>query len=511
MYQNKSRHLTISNGLALSVLSLASCAGAGDHNKTVTKPNIVIIYIDDLGFGDIGVNGAKGVQTPNIDRMAQNGVNFTDAHCSAATCTPSRFSLLTGSYAFRNNAAILPGDAPLIINPEKGTLPSMLQKAGYTTGVIGKWHLGLGKGEVNWNEEIKPGPNEIGFDYSFLVPATLDRVPTVFVENQKIVNLDSEDTVIVNYHHKVGNLPTGIEHPEMLKMKADLQHSGTIIDSISRIGYMSGGEKVWWKDEDIADVLVDQVKNFIHENSKRPFFLYFAITDIHVPRAPNSRFVGKSTMGPRGDAIAEMDWTTGEVLNTLEELGLSKNTLVIFSSDNGPILDDGYSDQAVEKLGDDKPGGPFRGAKYSVFEAGTRMPTIVYWPGKVKAGTSAAMLTQVDLYASLAKLVGQKVEAGNAPDSEDHLDAWLGKTGKGREIMPEEAFTMGLRMSDWKYIAPQTTPTPDWMINKQIESGLSTEPQLYNLKTDIGETKNVIASHPQIAERMKKLLEEIEK
>jgi len=398
---------------ATSCLATVAACTPAQKETTAKKPNIIIIYVDDLGFGDIGVNGAKGVKTPNVDRLALNGVNFTDAHCSAATYTPSRFSLLTGTYAFRNNAAILPGGAPLLIDPNKGTLPSMLKQAGYTTGVIGKWHLGLGRGIVNWNEEIKPDPREIGFYYSFIIPATLDRVPTVFVENQKIVNLDSKDTVAINYDHKIGNLPTGLEHPEMLKFKADVQHSGTIIDSISQIGYMSGGQSSRWKDEDIADMLINKVKIFIHKNSKTPFFLYFAITDIHVPRAPNSRFVGKSTMGARGDAIAEMDWSTGEVLKTLDEIGLTDNTLIIFSSDNGPILDDGYTDQAAELLGDHKPGGSYRGAKYSILEAGTRMPTIVSWPGTVDPGISTAMLTQVDLYASLAKLVGQEVKPGN--------------------------------------------------------------------------------------------------
>ena len=159
------------------------------------KPNIVIIYVDDLGYGDIGVNGAVGVKTPNIDTLAENGLNFTDAHCSASPCTPSRYSLLTGSYAFRNNAAILEGDAPLIIDTTKETLPKMLQKAGYTTGVVGKWHLGLGKGKIDWNKRIPLGPKEVGFDYSFLIPATGDRVPCVFLENQKVVGLDLNDPI----------------------------------------------------------------------------------------------------------------------------------------------------------------------------------------------------------------------------------------------------------------------------------------------------------------------------
>lgn len=488
--------------------TVAACTPAKKETKE-RKPNIVIIYVDDLGYGDIGINGAKGVHTPNVDRLAREGVNFTDAHCSAAMSTPSRFSLLTGSYAFRSQAAILPGDAPLLIDPDKGTLPSMLQQAGYTTGVIGKWHLGLGRGEVNWNEEIKPGPREIGFDYSFLIPATGDRVPCVFVENQKVVGADPNDPIQVSYIDRIDGYPLGSEHPELLKQKADPQHSNTIVNGISRIGYMSGGEKALWKDEDFPFVLTNKAKTFITENKDHPFFLYFAFHDIHVPRVPNERFVGKSTMGPRGDAIAQMDWCTGELIRHLEELGLSENTLVIFSSDNGPVLDDGYADQAVELLGEHQPAGPYRGGKYSIYEAGTRVPTIVYWPGTVKPGVSKALLTQVDLYVSLAQLVEQEVSPGDAPDSENHLDAWLGKTEQAREVMLEEAFTLGLRMGPWKYIYPQSGNTPDWLQNKNVETGLMDDIQLYNLDEDPGETKNIATEHPEIVKEMKETLNEI--
>lgn len=478
---------------------------------TENRPNIVIIYADDLGYGDIGVNGVKGVKTPNIDRLAKNGVNFTDAHCSAATSTPSRYSLLTGSYAFRNNAVILPGDAPLIIDPNKGTLPSMLQKAGYTTGVIGKWHLGLGKGTVNWNAEIKPGAHEVGFDYSFIIPATPDRVPCVFVENDKVVGLDEKDPIEVSYDHNFGTYPLGSEHPEMLKMQADAQHNCSVINGVSRIGYMKGGENALWTDEDFSKVMTGKVKEFIRENKDRTFFLYYAIPDIHVPRMPNPEFVGKSVMGPRGDAIAETDWCIGQVIKELEDLGLAENTLIVFSSDNGPILNDGYADQAEELQGDHKPAGPYRGAKYSVYEAGTRMPTIVYWPGKVKPGTSSALITQVDLYASFAKLVGQTVQPGDAPDSEDHLDTWLGKSGQGREWMMEEAYTFALRKGNWKYIMPKKLQGPDWFKNKKVESGISEEVQLYDLNNDPGETTNVAAEHPKIVQEMQAKLSVIMK
>lgn len=479
------------------------------HSEQKNNPNIIIIYIDDLGYGDVGCYGAKGVKTPNVDFLAKNGLKFTDAHATASTCTPSRFSLLTGSYAFRNEAAILPSDAPLLIRPGTPTLPEMLKKAGYTTAVIGKWHLGLGNGTPSWNSELKPGPLEVGFDYSFIVPATLDRVPTVFVENHKVVNLDSKDTIAVNYNHKIDNLPIGLQHPEMLKYKADSQHSGTIVDSISRIGFMAGGKAAWWKDENIADVLVKNVRTFITENKKNPFFLYFAITDIHVPRDPNPRFLGQSTMGYRGDAIAELDWSTGEVVKILDSLGLANNTMIIFTSDNGPILDDGYDDKAEELVDGHKPGGPFKGGKYSAFEAGTRMPTIVYWPGKVEPGVSDALFSQVDFFASFATLTNQKLKPDEAPDSFDMIDVLTGKSKKGRTTMLEEAYTLALRSGNWKYIAPQTKPTPDWLKNKHIATGLESYPQLYDLNIDKGEQKNIFSAHPDIASKMKNSLQYI--
>ncbi len=494
----------------LGLTAIASCTSGNKTPQIPEKPNIVIIYCDDLGYGDVGYNGAIGVETPHIDSLARNGLVFTDAHCSAATCTPSRFSLLTGSYAFRNNAAVLPGDAPLIIDTEKGSLPSMLQKAGYTTGVIGKWHLGLGRGQVDWNAEISPGPMEIGFDYSFLIPATADRVPCVFVENQKVVGLDPSDPIEVSYKQDFGFYPTGLDHPEMLKMKADTQHSCTIVDSVSRIGYMKGGKAALWKDENFPLVLTTKARKFMDENKNRPFFLYFALSDIHVPRMPNHRFSGNSTMGRRGDEIVQADWCTGQIIRALRSLGLENNTLIIFSSDNGPVLNDGYEDGAEELVGVHKPAGPFRGGKYSAFEAGTRMPTIVYWPGVVNAGVSHALLSQVDLYASLAQLTGQELEKGDAPDSYALLDAWLGKSEKGRQIMLEESSTLSLRDGNWKYIDPLKNVMPFWMKYKKVEFGLSGDVQLYDLSVDPGEKVNVADKYPEKVQEMQKMLREIE-
>ncbi len=493
----------------LGLAALLSCTQKEAELRLPVKPNIVIIYCDDLGYGDVGFNGARGVRTPSIDSLAAHGLVFTDAHCQAATCTPSRYSLLTGSYAFRNNAAILPGDAPLIIDTAMATLPSMLQEAGYVTGIVGKWHLGLGNGHVDWNGEIAPGPREVGFDYSFIIPATADRVPCVFVENGKIAGLDPSDPVGVDYQKDFGYYPTGTDHPEMLKMPADPQHSCTIVDSVSRIGYMKGGRRALWKDENFPLVLTTKARRFMDENRDRPFFLYFALSDIHVPRMPNPRFVGKSSMGPRGDAIAEADWCTGQILRALKSLGVENNTLVIFSSDNGPVLDDGYADGAVALPGDHHPAGPYRGGKYSAFEGGTRMPTIICWPGVVKPGKSDALVSQTDLYASLARLTGQELDPRSAPDSKDVLDAWLGRSSKGRDVMLEEAFTLSLRHGNWKYILPSEGSTPQWMKNKNVESGLSPEDQLYNLDEDPGEKVNVAGKYPDKVKQMRAELNRI--
>jgi arylsulfatase A len=490
-----------------SISGLISCVH--HEAKTPQKPNILIIYVDDLGYGDLSCYGATAVKTPHVDELARKGLLFTDAHASASTCTPSRYALLTGSYAFRNNAAILPGDAPLIINQNQVTIAGMLKNVGYTTGVIGKWHLGLGDGKPHWNAEIKPGPLEIGFDYSFLIPATADRVPTVFVENHKVVNLDKNDPIIVNYQQKTGNDPTGLDRPDLLKMKADTQHSGTIVNGISRIGFMSGGHQAYWKDEDFASVLAQKAKEFITSNKDKPFFLYYSLPSIHVPRSPNAKFVGSTKMGPRGDEIVQMDWIVGEIMANLRELGIDKNTLVIFSSDNGPVLDDGYTDHAVEMLGDHKPSGIYRGGKYSAFDGGTRMPTITYWPAEIKPAKSNALFNQVDVFASLANLVGYQMSSPKvAPDSENSLAVLTGKSNKGRENMVQESFTMAFRAGDWKYIAPVTKKTPDWLANKAIETGLQSSPQLYNLKEDPKEMNNLAEKFPQKVKLLARQLNE---
>ncbi|MCB9081411.1 MAG: arylsulfatase [Lewinellaceae bacterium] len=503
--------------LVLFALCLLAPSCQTNSEKSATqipekRPNIIVFYVDDLGFGDLSCYGARGVTTPNVDRLANEGIRFTDAHSTASTCTPSRYSLLTGRYAFRNKAAILPGDAPLLIEPGSYTLPRMLKQAGYKTGVVGKWHLGLGNGTIDWNGEVKPGPLEIGFDYSFILPATGDRVPTVYLENHRVANLAKTDKpIVVDYEMKLTGYPNGIDNPELLRQKADPQHSNTIVNGISRIGYMEGGESALWVDEEFPQVLTEKAEKFIANAKQNPFFLYFAFHDIHVPRLPNKQFVGKSTMGPRGDVIAQMDWVTGKIIRYLEEKGLAENTLVIFTSDNGPVLNDGYEDQAEELLGNHQPSGPFRGGKYSAYEAGTRVPMIVYWPGKTSRGASKTPISQIDLYASLAALAGQELADDEAIDSDNNLQALLDHTKQGSEFFLEESFTTQIRQGDWKYIEPfsSTKKIPTFMNEKGVEGGFEFFPQLFNLSTDKAEQSNVAKDNAEVVKSLQAEIDRI--
>jgi arylsulfatase A-like enzyme len=477
--------------------------------QPASQPNILLIYTDDLGYGDVSSYGATKIKTPNIDRLAKEGLRFTDGHAAAATCTPSRYALMTGEYAWRKKGTgVLPGDASLIIEPGRTTLPSLLQKAGYQTGVVGKWHLGLGPaGGPDWNGEIKLSPNDLGFGYSFIMAATGDRVPTVYLENRRVAGLDAADPIRVDYTRKIGDWPTGKENPELLKMHPSHGHDMTIVNGVSRIGFMTGGKSALWKDEDMADLYVSKATSFIERNKNNAFFLYFATHDPHVPRLPHPRFAGKSGMGPRGDAILQADWCVGEILNALDRLKLARNTLVIFSSDNGPVVDDGYKDDAVEKLGGHKPAGRLRGGKYSNFEAGTRVPFIVRWPGRVKPGVSDALVSQIDFLASFAAFTNQKLGDADAPDSYNVLPALLGNSKAGREHFVEQATVLSLRVGQWKYIEP--SKGPKIQRNTNTETGNDPDGQLYHLASDLGETNNLFTRHPDRAKEMASRLQQI--
>ncbi len=503
------------NYLFLAIVFMAFSASAqvkksSPVEKKNQTPNVIYIIADDLGYGDLSCYGATKILTPNLDRLAASGIRFTNGHATSATCTPSRYALMTGEYPWRKDGTgILPGDAALIIPTDKTTLPNLFKKAGYQTGIVGKWHLGLGETVAkDWNGDIKPGPNEVGFDYSFIFPATADRVPTVFLQNHKVIALDQRDPIEVNYAKKIGNDPTGKEHPELLKMKSSQGHDQTIVNGIGRIGYMSGGKMARWVDEELSTTFLTEAHEFIERKQKQPFFLYFALTEPHVPRMPATKFKGKSGLGLRGDAILQLDWTVGEIVKQLKSLGIDKNTMIIFTSDNGPVLDDGYQDEAVEKLNGHMPAGILRGGKYSSLEAGTRVPFIISWPGQIKPQVSPALVSQMDLIASFSKLIHQAVPVGDAVDSENILDAFLGKSQKGRSVFVEQGVSsLAILKDDWKYI-PSNNGNP-YMKAVGIETGNLPKPQLYDLSTDLGEKNNLADKNPAKVKELADLLEAI--
>ncbi len=491
MYSKK-----ITWGLIIIVLLTFSCTEKKAQNKSSknSTPNIVIIYTDDLGFGDISANGATEIQTPNIDKLANNGIRFTNGFSSSATCTPSRYALLTGIYPWKNKRArILPGTAPLIIDTAQATLPKMLKNKGYHTGIVGKWHLGLGSGNVDWNKRVSPGPNEVGFDYAYIMAATQDRVPTVYIENGNVVGLDPNDPIEIDYANNFEGEPNGLDNPELISMKWHHGHNNSIVNGIPRIGFMRGGESAKWSDIDMADHFLVKAQDYVKQHKNEPFFLYYAMQQPHVPRTPHPRFVGTSGMGPRGDVILEADWCVGEFIKTLDDEGLLENTLIIFSSDNGPVLNDGYFDQAVEKIGNHKPNGVFRGGKYSLFEAGTRVPFIVYWKNRIAPKVSNALISQIDIMASIGTLIGTDIEN---TDSQKMWNVLSGQSDQGRNSLIIEATTRtAYKQGDWVMIPPYGGPEVLEQVN--IEIGNSSNYQLYNLKDDKSQQNNLANSKPE--------------
>lgn len=472
-----------------------------ETSKSQTRPNIVLILSDDVGYGDLGCYGARLPRTPHIDGLARCGQRFTDAHSDASVCTPSRYALLSGMYAWRKrDAKILPGDAELLFADNQMTLPRLLQQAGYATACVGKWHLGLGRGNIDWNQEIKPGPREVGFDYSFILPATADRVPCVYVENGRVVGLDPSDPIRVDYKEIVGDDPTGSDAPYLLRMKLSKGHGGTIVDGVSRIGYMSGGKKARWVDEEMASTLAQKATSFIDAHANRPFFLYFATSDIHVPHLPSPCFADHSRCGARCDAIEQLDWTVGKVLEALERNKLLENTLVLFTSDNGPVVDDGYADGSLENLNGHTPAGPWRGGKYTLYEGGTRVPMIAFWKGKIPAGVSDATISQTDMMMTLSAFAGLRVPDAESYDSENMLDALMGRSKTGRKVLIEEDVFQrtAIREGRWKLL---DLTRPGSHKNEGFE--------LYDLQSDPAEAHDVYAANPQVAQRLFARLKEI--
>ncbi|MBM81878.1 MAG: arylsulfatase [Planctomycetaceae bacterium] len=499
----------------LSLLTLTIAFAVG-QSAFAEKPNIVVIMADDLGYGALSCYGAKSFKTPHIDKLAAEGLKFTSGYCSASTCTPTRYSLLTGTYAFRGKrTGIAPPNAPAIIKPGTETVASILKRAGYTTAVIGKWHLGLGgESGPNWNGDLKPGPLEIGFDTCFLLPTTNDRVPQVYVHNHRVPNLDPNDPLWVGTKKPNPDHPTGMTHRYTLKMDWSHGHNSTIHNGISRIGFYTGGHVARFRDEDLADKWVEKSVEFMEENKDKPFFLFFSSHDIHVPRIPHERFQGKTSLGYRGDSIVQLDWCVGELMKTLDRLKLADKTLVVFCSDNGPVMDDGYKDDALEKLGSHRAAGPYSGGKYSVYEGGTRTPFITRWKKRIQPGVSKEVVCTIDLAASLADLTGQKLPKDGCLDSFNVLGALLGKKeARGRDHLVQQNNgnngTYALLAGDWKLHRYDRKTARNVVVEQKLANKKVPQYQLFNLKSDVVEKFNVAEVHPEITAKLKKQLTQI--
>lgn len=499
---------------ALSLLITESSVAA--EKLSAERPNVVVIMADDMGYGDLSCYGAHSLQTPHLDRLAAGGVRFTSGYCSASTCTPTRYSLLTGTYAFRGErTGIAPPNSPSIIAPGTETVASILGRAGYATAVIGKWHLGLGGPDgPDWNGDLKPGPLEIGFDTCFLLPTTNDRVPQVYVHDHRVPNLDPADPLWVGMKKPSPDHPTGLTHRDSLKMDWSHGHNSTIHNGISRIGFYTGGHAARFRDEDLADEWVNRSVSFMEEHQDEPFFLFFSSHDLHVPRVPHERFQGSTKLGFRGDSIVQLDWCVGELMKALERLNLTEKTLVVFCSDNGPVMDDGYKDEALEKLGDHRAAGPFTGGKYSVYEGGTRTPFITSWKGRIQPQVSDEVVCTIDLAASLAALTGQTLPDDACLDSFDVLGALLGdRDARGRDHLVQQdngrSGSYGLRVGDWKLQRHDRSSSRNQVVEKQLENTRVPKFQLFDLADDPAEKKNVIDQHPEVAEKLQQQLQKI--
>lgn len=497
--------------VATWILGVWNSDHARCQDTRMLRPNMLILMADDLGWGDVGAYGGS-IPTPNIDRLAARGVRFTSGYSSASTCTPTRFSLLTGTYAFRQKGTgVAPPNSPSIIRPDTVTMADTLHGVGYRTAILGKWHLGLGDAPgPDWNGRLRPGPLDLGFDHCLLLPTTNDRVPQVLVEDDRVLHLDARDPLWVGDKSPSSDHPDGITHRASLTMDWSHGHNGTIHNGVSRIGYYTGGEKARFRDEDLSDLWIAECRRWLAQEREKPFLLHVHSHAIHVPRVVHERFQGVTPNGPRGDAIAEFDASVGAIMEILQELELEQSTLVVLCSDNGPVLDDGYVDQAIEKLGMHDPNGPFRGGKYNVFEGGTRTPFIVSWPGVLAPGVSDEIVCTIDLPRTLSRLGKAPIPSDAFPDSEDLSQLFSGNIqGRGRDHLVTQdngqSGSYGYREGKWKLIRSDSGRAS----NVQLRLVPTSIPnyQLFDLSQDPSETNDCLATHPEIAEGMRTRLQ----
>ena len=455
-------------------------------------PNIVLIYADDLGYGDLRCYGATKISTPNIDRLAKEGRLFTDAHSTSAVCTPSRYALLTGEYPFRiNNYGPVFCENPLIIDTNKTTLASLLKRKGYATACIGKWHLGFGsERKPDWNRDLKPGPLEVGFDYFYGIPVVNSHPPFVYVENHRVVGLNPADPLI----YRRGGKTHGKPYPE--------KHAAPPKRMPSVIGGKAAHD--FYVDEKSAEHLTGKALRWMNKQ-QQPFFLYYASHNIHHPFTPHPYFHGKSECGLYGDFVEELDWSVGEILAALEKFGVADNTLVIFTSDNGGMFNRGGK-EAIRQ--GHSLNGELKGQKFGAWEGGHRVPFIAKWPTKIPAGTtSGELIANMDLLPTFAAISEQKLAAEEARDGTNQLPLFLVNDAKSaREeliLMPHKSHHTSLRQGDWVYIPG--VGDGGWM--KGEKGDLSR--QLYNLKEDLEQKNNLINEYPEKAEAMQRALQEL--
>jgi arylsulfatase A-like enzyme len=475
--------LSVTAGLCLP--HLVAGLGAAPANTRDRLPHIVFILADDLGIGDLGCyNRDSKIPTPNLDRLAQQGVRLTDAHTPSGVCTPTRYGLLTGRYAWRTRLkrGVLVGDSPNLIEPGRLTVARLLQRHGYATACVGKWHLGLGDTErTDYTQPLRPGPLDFGFDYFFGIPASLDMAPYVFVENDRATEPPTE-TIAASKSQREGG--QGF--------------------------WRGGGIAPGFKHEDVLPEITEKALAFIERQANaaapRPFFLYFPLTGPHTPWMPIAEFRGKSQAGPYGDFVAQVDWTVGKIMKALDRLKLAERTLLIFTSDNGGH----WLASDIEQFGH-RSNLHYRGQKGDIFEGGHRVPFLARWPGRIKPGsTSDALMGLTDFMATAAAIVGATLPDNAAEDS---FNAWPALLGQKAGAQARDSFIhhssdgmFAIRQGKWKFVrglgSGGFTP-PKTLEPKPGEAG----GQLYDLVEDPSEQKNRYLEQPEEAKRLSALLE----
>ncbi len=463
-------------------LVLVPLASSGE--TPAKRPNIVLILADDLGYGDPGCYNSRSlIPTPHIDRLAVQGMRFTDAHAPAAVCTPTRYGILTGRYCWRTKLkeSVLFGYDPLLIEPGRMTIASLLRLYEYVCACIGKWHLGLGNlPKTDYAQELAPGPRSVGFDYFFGIPAPHDMPPYVYIENERVVRP-----------------PTGWS-----KASAPKRFGGA---GFWRAGPMAPG----FKHDEVQGKLTEKAVEFIRKQSAaKPFFLYFAMSAPHMPWVTAKKFEGASKAGPYGDLVVELDDSVGQVLKALDDAKLADNTLVIFTSDNGAF----WTPEDIRRW-KHLANGQLHGQKGDIWEGGHRIPFIARWPGKINAGTtSAETVCLIDLFATIAAIVGKDLPANAAEDSFNMLPVLLGE----KRLRPVREATV-LHSYDGSFAIRQGP----WRLATGLGSRGFTSPpvirprpggargELYNLDEDPEERNNRWAQEPDTVRRLTALLEKI--